>query len=155
MVDNHYKTPEASLINTDLQTSKPSTLGKWLAIVGSLLLLALPVGLVMSVLSMINDFQEITLSGDPKAMAGHISQALVSTVQGLILCLPGALLLCITVTILKYKRRWTYWASWIATVFTFLLIPIGTIIAVIILFQLIGKKHQYYQHLNKTIAPNK
>ena len=43
---------------------------------------------------MINTFQAITLfgTGDPKLMAGGISQALVTTVLGLVVAIPTVLL---------------------------------------------------------------
>ncbi|MFT4926720.1 MAG: biopolymer transport protein ExbB [Phenylobacterium sp.] len=47
-------------------------------------------GLLGTVVGMINTFQQITLfgTGDPKIMAGSISMALVTTAQGLIAALP-------------------------------------------------------------------
>jgi len=57
---------------------------KVLAAVGPLL------GLFGTVIGMIQTFQAITLfgTGDPKLMAGGISQALVTTVQGLVMAIP-------------------------------------------------------------------
>ncbi len=51
-------------------------------------------GLLGTVTGMINTFQVITLygAGDPKLMAGGISQALVTTVQGLVVAIPMVLL---------------------------------------------------------------
>ena len=51
-------------------------------------------GLLGTVTGMINTFQAITLygTGDPKIMAGGISQALVTTVLGLIVAIPMTLL---------------------------------------------------------------
>lgn len=51
-------------------------------------------GLLGTVTGMINTFQAITLfgTGDPKLMAGGISQALVTTVQGLVVAIPMTLL---------------------------------------------------------------
>ena len=51
-------------------------------------------GLLGTVTGMINTFQVITLfgTGDPKLMAGGISQALVTTVQGLSVAIPTVLL---------------------------------------------------------------
>lgn len=51
-------------------------------------------GLLGTVTGMINTFQAITLfgTGDPKLMAGGISQALVTTVQGLVVAIPVVLL---------------------------------------------------------------
>ncbi|MCG8315697.1 MAG: MotA/TolQ/ExbB proton channel family protein, partial [Pseudomonadales bacterium] len=51
-------------------------------------------GLLGTVTGMINTFQAITLfgTGDPKLMAGGISQALVTTVQGLTVAVPVVLM---------------------------------------------------------------
>ena len=51
-------------------------------------------GLLGTVTGMINTFQAITLfgTGDPKLMAGGISQALVTTVMGLSVAIPAVLL---------------------------------------------------------------
>lgn len=51
-------------------------------------------GLLGTVTGMINTFQAITLygTGDPKIMAGGISQALVTTVLGLVVAIPMTLL---------------------------------------------------------------
>jgi biopolymer transport protein ExbB len=51
-------------------------------------------GLLGTVTGMINTFQAITLfgTGDPKLMAGGISQALVTTVLGLSVAIPTVLL---------------------------------------------------------------
>ena len=51
-------------------------------------------GLLGTVTGMINTFQAITLfgTGDPKLMAGGISQALVTTVLGLCVAVPTVLL---------------------------------------------------------------
>ena len=51
-------------------------------------------GLLGTVTGMINTFQAITLfgTGDPKTMAGGISQALVTTVLGLTVAIPMVLL---------------------------------------------------------------
>jgi biopolymer transport protein ExbB len=51
-------------------------------------------GLLGTVIGMIVTFQAITLfgTGDPKLMAGGISQALVTTVQGLVAAIPLLLL---------------------------------------------------------------
>ena len=52
------------------------------------------IGLLGTVTGMINTFQAITLfgTGDPKLMAGGISQALVTTVLGLVVAIPTLLL---------------------------------------------------------------
>ena len=51
-------------------------------------------GLLGTVIGMIETFQAITLfgTGDPKQMAGGISQALITTVLGLTVAIPTVLL---------------------------------------------------------------
>ena len=64
------------------------TLIKIISVVAPLL------GLLGTVTGMINTFQAITLfgTGDPKLMAGGISQALVTTVLGLVVAIPTVFL---------------------------------------------------------------
>jgi biopolymer transport protein ExbB len=61
------------------------------------------IGLLGTVTGMINTFQAITLfgTGDPKLMAGGISQALVTTVLGLVVAIPMVFLF----TILNTRSR--------------------------------------------------
>ncbi len=75
-------------IRAQLTSSKPSgdnALGRVLSVY---------LGLLGTVTGMILTFQAITLfgTGDPKLMAGGISQALVTTVQGLCVAIPMVLL---------------------------------------------------------------
>ncbi|CAH9065123.1 Tol-Pal system protein TolQ [Pseudoalteromonas sp. CIP111854] len=73
------------------------TLIKIISVVAPLL------GLLGTVTGMINTFQAITLfgTGDPKLMAGGISQALVTTVLGLVVAIPTVFLY----TILNTRSR--------------------------------------------------
>lgn len=67
-----------------------SDLRKGLAIIKVLAAVAPLMGLLGTVTGMIGTFQAITLfgTGDPKLMAGGISQALITTVLGLIVAIP-------------------------------------------------------------------
>ena len=75
---------EAVLSNTEPVYEKNLSTVKLLAAVAPLL------GLLGTVIGMIETFQAITLfgTGDPKLMAGGISQALVTTMLGLIVAAP-------------------------------------------------------------------
>lgn len=144
MSGNLYKSPEAMVIaDNQVQTS---VVGKWLALVGALLLLGLPIGLISTVVSMIDTFQSISLtgSGDPKVMAGGISQALVSTVLGLVFAIPGAALLAISILFFKHRRPWVYKVAFTSSILTLFLFPIGTILAILILISLMRNKRNYF-----------
>lgn len=69
-------------------------LEKWQSALKILAAVAPLMGLLGTVTGMIVTFQSITLfgTGDPKLMAGGISQALVTTVEGLVVAIPMVLL---------------------------------------------------------------
>jgi len=69
-------------------------LHSWLMFLKIVSVVAPLAGLLGTVLGMITTFQSITLfgAGDPKLMAGGISQALVTTVCGLVVAIPIVLL---------------------------------------------------------------
>ncbi|MDX1588288.1 MAG: MotA/TolQ/ExbB proton channel family protein [Oleiphilaceae bacterium] len=69
-------------------------LTRFLAVLKIIAVVAPLLGLLGTVTGMINTFQAITLfgTGDPKLMAGGISQALVTTVMGLAVAIPTVLL---------------------------------------------------------------
>ena len=73
-----------SILREVPKLSKRLTLIKIISVVAPL------IGLLGTVTGMINTFQAITLfgTGDPKLMAGGISQALVTTVLGLVVAIP-------------------------------------------------------------------
>lgn len=67
---------------------------RWISTIKVIAAVAPLMGLMGTVIGMIATFQAITLfgTGDPKAMAGGISQALVTTVEGLSVAIPMLLL---------------------------------------------------------------
>lgn len=69
-------------------------LNSWLMFVKIIAVVAPLLGLLGTVTGMIQTFQAITLygAGDPQMMAGGISQALVTTVLGLVVAIPTVLL---------------------------------------------------------------
>jgi biopolymer transport protein ExbB len=73
-----------SILREVPKLSRKLTLIKIISVVAPL------IGLLGTVTGMINTFQAITLfgTGDPKLMAGGISQALVTTVLGLVVAIP-------------------------------------------------------------------
>jgi biopolymer transport protein ExbB len=68
-----------------------SSLDKYLAVIGALATTAPLLGLLGTVLGMIATFDIIAVfgTGNAKAMAGGISQALITTQTGLIVAIPG------------------------------------------------------------------
>ena len=69
----------------------------WGTGIGLLLLPAL--GLAGTVIGMIRAFDELSEKGsaDPEALAGSISTSLLSTFYGLLFCLPGLILLIVSI----------------------------------------------------------
>ncbi len=86
--DSDVETLELKLDEAILRETGPLESG--LAFIKMLYVIAPLLGLLGTVVGMINTFQAITLfgTGDPKNMAGGISQALVTTVLGLVVAIP-------------------------------------------------------------------
>lgn len=78
----------------DILAKATPPLEKNLSVIKLLAAVAPLLGLLGTVIGMIETFQAITLfgTGDPKLMAGGISQALVTTVLGLLVAIPTTLL---------------------------------------------------------------
>lgn len=75
----------------ELVTEVNGTLERGLTLIGVLAAVAPLLGLLGTVLGMINTFNTITLfgTGNARAMAGGISQALITTQTGLLIAIPG------------------------------------------------------------------
>ena len=71
-----------------------SKLESWIWLVKVVSVVAPLMGLLGTVTGMIKTFQAITLfgAGDPRMMAGGISEALVTTMQGLVTAIPMVLI---------------------------------------------------------------
>ena len=145
MSDNNYLPPESELTIADVQP-RTSFMGKWLALLGTLLLFCFPIGLISTIISIIGIFQDIKLDGvgDPKLIVEEISSALVSTLLGLVTALPGAILLCISITFFKHRQPWVYRASFVSAIVTLILFPIGTAVAIVIFVVLNKNKQEFF-----------
>lgn len=86
--DSDIETMELKLDEAILRETGPLESG--LSFIKVLYVIAPLMGLLGTVVGMIQTFQMITLmgTGDPKSMAGGISMALVTTVQGLVVAIP-------------------------------------------------------------------
>jgi len=90
----HADTESLELHLTEAILGEVPKLSRFLTIIKIISVVAPLMGLLGTVTGMINTFQAITLfgTGDPKLMAGGISQALVTTVLGLVVAIPMTLL---------------------------------------------------------------
>ena len=88
------KSWEAHAVREKLISEARMQINQYLPVIKTLVALCPLLGLLGTVTGMINTFQAITLygTGDPKLMAGGISQALVTTVLGLTVAIPMVLL---------------------------------------------------------------
>lgn len=91
---NDKKSWHALQIREMMISQAKMEINKNISIIQTCIVLAPLLGLLGTVTGMIVTFQMITLygTGDPKLMAGGISQALVTTVLGLLVAIPTSLL---------------------------------------------------------------
>lgn len=99
----YHNNPEADLETMELRLGEAvlketPKFNRFLAIIKIIAVASPLLGLLGTVTGMINTFQAITLfgTGDPQVMAGGISQALVTTVLGLVVAIPAVLLFALT-----------------------------------------------------------
>lgn len=99
----YHKNPEADLETMELRLGEAvlkesPKFSRFLVFIKIIAVAAPLLGLLGTVTGMINTFQAITLfgTGDPQVMAGGISQALVTTVLGLVVAIPAVLLFSLT-----------------------------------------------------------
>jgi biopolymer transport protein ExbB len=93
--DNPETDPESMELRLAEAIQKESpALNKWIMFIKIIAVVAPLLGLLGTVTGMIQTFQAITLfgAGDPQTMAGGISQALVTTVLGLVVAIPSVFL---------------------------------------------------------------
>lgn len=93
VIGSHPKLEELETLELKLDEAilkETPSLERWQGLIKLLAAVAPLLGLLGTVTGMIATFQAITLfgTGDPKLMAGGISQALVTTVLGLIVAIP-------------------------------------------------------------------
>ena len=93
--DNPNSDPESMELKLAEAMQKESPkLNSWIMFIKIIAVVAPLLGLLGTVTGMIQTFQAITLfgAGDPQTMAGGISQALVTTVLGLVVAIPTVFL---------------------------------------------------------------
>lgn len=92
---NRGRDPETLAQHLHAQVARESTrVHRFTVFLAIIAAVAPLMGLLGTVVGMINTFQAITLygTGDPQTMAGGISQALITTVLGLVVAVPAVLL---------------------------------------------------------------
>lgn len=90
--DNPQSDPESLELKLGEAMLKESPkINRWIMVIKIIAVVAPLLGLLGTVTGMIQTFQAITLygAGDPQTMAGGISQALVTTVLGLVVAIPS------------------------------------------------------------------
>ena len=93
--NNQHVDSETLALRLHEQLGRENTRVNFMTVFIALIAAVAPLmGLLGTVVGMINTFQAITLygTGDPQTMAGGISQALITTVLGLIVAVPAVLL---------------------------------------------------------------
>ena len=144
MSDNPYNAPQ---VDVEVKSvAQKSIIGRVLAIVGVLLLYALPIGLISTIYEISQVFEFISLygNGDPKIMKEGISQALVPTVLGLLFGIWGVPILCVAIWGCRYRRPWLYHVIKIYALFMLLVFPVGTVIGIVTLLVLRHGKARYF-----------
>ena len=145
MNEDIYSSP-----NSDLEEAISPNKGMVAAILGTVLQLPFPYGVVSFLIGMLNLFHEINVngSGDPKVLAGGISEELVPVILGLVLAMPGFILSIYTLLKGRYRSWWFLTANIIYATTWIVLFPFGTVLGVVYFVVIYTKR-------GSRIKPNK
>ena len=127
MNDPVYATP-----NSNLDSSDEVIKGKRIAFLGSILQIPLFIGIIETIVGFITTFQAVTIygAGDPKLLAGGISSALVSSIVGCLISIPGYVITLYVLIKTSYRAKWFFIFNVSAAIFWLLFVPIGTILGI-------------------------
>ncbi|MEM1176193.1 MAG: hypothetical protein AAGI27_15450 [Pseudomonadota bacterium] len=119
---------------------------KVFAVLGcSLALLPLPI-LFYVVLNLLLDYQAIvtTAEGDPRMLAGILSQRLVPLVLSLLIGLLGFLVAICAAGFGRYKSRWFFWALLVSALIYLFAFPVGTLMSLAAAFIAFRNKPAFF-----------
>lgn len=127
------------------ETKNRATFSRVFAGIGTILAYApLPFFFIV-IFSLIVDAESILAQadGDPRIVAGEISQRLVPVVLLLVVGLFGLLISLCTAGFGRYRAKWFFVASVAASVFYFLAFPVGTVLAIVFAIVLWIKRKEF------------
>jgi ABC-type tungstate transport system substrate-binding protein len=129
-------------------TESFTTPGKNIVIAGLLLQLAPLVGITWTIAGMISGFQTLGSSGvgDPAALSGAISTALVGALLGFSLGLIGFVLIGYALLISRFRAPWFFKTLLAISVLWIISFPIGTLFGGLLLFYLISHKSEFIEN---------
>lgn len=120
--------------------------GRKLAVYGAWMQLGPVFGLLGSVIAMVNTFNDMAEggTGDPEALADHISVSLITTFIGLVVGLIGVVMLGIALFGHRYRAPWFFTFLIVYSIIWMLNFPIGTILGVLLLIYVLKRKDEFH-----------
>ncbi len=138
-----YTKPESDLT---IRGEAPSSKGKLPAIIGSLLMISLPLSVSGVYISIIQTYLAMKMynAWDPRALSGAVSEILITLVARLIPVAIAFLLVAFSIFISGYRRPWLFKVCMLYAGFLALLVPVGSALSIICFVFLFRKKHSFY-----------
>ena len=138
-----YAPPNSEMDSIEIESA---TQGHQLAKVGIILFTGPFWGLLGTVFSMLRAFGTLSENNnaDPSALAHNISLALNAILIGLLVGLPGAILILIALLRSKNRERWFYrWAIILSVIWCLLIFPYGMIVGLPIAILFLMKRSEF------------
>ena len=135
-----HKTPSTQ---SDITPNQPS--GKWLARIGTILYAGPLIGLVGTIIGMIQAFSTLsTGSADPAALADDISIAMISLGIGVIAGLIGLIIVLIAFYKFNYRKPSFFWNTIaLSIVWCIIIFPYGLIVGLSMLIVFCSRKNEF------------
>ncbi|TLU61090.1 MotA/TolQ/ExbB proton channel family protein [Thalassotalea litorea] len=144
MESNVFAPPKSEPSEEIKNEDRNVTLGKVCALISILMMFSL-YGFMSAIWQLFEVFQNITLTGtgDPKVMAGNISQALVPTVTSLFFSVPAILFALFSIYFSSYRSSTIYKLWSLSAVVLVISFPFGTAFGFLFGLILFFKRNQF------------
>jgi hypothetical protein len=133
-----------TLISESPATRPASTIGRFLAVVGSCCLFAPLAGFYMTVAAMTRNFTGMTQSNAATDVGPYyraMGDAFMATLMGYGVSVAGTGLVCLAIFAFSFRPRWLHSALMAGSWFWLIAFPFGTIVAVIARGILVRQRH--------------
>ena len=126
--------------------------GKYLAILGLVLQVGWIIGIVGTIVVMLQAFPHLDDSSTEE-LASDIALALHATVIGIIIATAGNILLCVALFGVKYRALWFNTSMWIISIVWLLSGPIWLIPGIVAIIYLVNHKTEFTEQAGAGYPP--
>lgn len=122
------------------------TWGRYFAIIGAILLSAIPASLILFLFNLYFLFEKLQVVGtdDPQLMSDGLANALVPVVLAIVFVIPALLCFAISIFVFQYYKTWSFWPTLAASLIALFLHPLALALGGSLLLTLYFKRDKFF-----------